>query len=50
MSVYVVPKALRDRLGEEATEALVELLRQVSEQNRAGLLNLAKERPRTASR
>lgn len=44
VSVYVVPKALRDRLGEEATEALVDLLRQVSEQNRADLLALAEER------
>jgi len=42
--IYVVPKALRDRLGEEATEALVEFLRQVNEQNRTDLLVLAEER------
>lgn len=38
MGIHVVRRALRDRLGEEATEALVEFLRQVDEQNRADLL------------
>lgn len=42
--IYVVPKVLRDRLGDEATEALVEFHRQVSEQNRTDLLALAEER------
>ena len=44
MRIVNVPKALRDRLGEEATQALVDLLNAATDQTQADTLALSEER------
>jgi len=34
MAVIYIPKALRDKLGDEATEALTEVIREIGEEAR----------------
>ncbi|MFQ5709338.1 MAG: LA_3696 family protein [bacterium] len=44
MTVVTIPKPLRDKLGNEATEALVEVLNRLSDDTRNDVLTLAEER------
>ncbi|MCS6924333.1 MAG: hypothetical protein NZ578_00390 [Candidatus Binatia bacterium] len=44
MAVIAVPRALRERLGEEATDALVALLNEAGEYDKQSLLVLVEER------
>ncbi|RKX73314.1 MAG: hypothetical protein DRP87_19140 [Spirochaetes bacterium] len=44
MAVISIPKALRDKLGEEATEALTDMIREIDLEARKDSLALAEER------
>lgn len=44
MSVIIVPKPLRDKLGEEATDAFVEVMREVDLSARQEAILIAEER------
>ncbi len=44
MSVITIPKALRDKLGEEATDAFTEVVRAIDLESRKEALALAEER------
>jgi len=44
MAIISVPKPLRDKLGEEATESLIELLRENDEDQKNHLFDIVEER------
>lgn len=44
MAVIAVPRALREKLGEEATDALVALLNEAGENNKKSVIEVVEER------
>jgi molecular chaperone GrpE (heat shock protein) len=44
MPITIVPKPLRDKLGEEATESLVELINQADERAKQDVITLVEEK------
>ena len=44
MAVISVPRELRERLGDEASESLVDMLRQVGAEQRADVITMVEER------
>ena len=44
MGIISIPKALREKLGDEGSEALVEVLNKQSDENKQSIIDLAEQR------